>query len=150
MRKNNRKGFTIVELVIVIAVIAILAGVLIPTFASVVEKANVSNALQQAKNTYTEDLALLDAQTANYTKDEYKEYVDSADTTLVAGKTYYTKAEANGVVTYTAVASPENTAIATYYELVSICTGEFDGANYTVTIGDYTCTYANGEWDIKK
>lgn len=37
MKKN---GFTIVELVIVIAVIAILAAVLIPTFSSVIDKAN--------------------------------------------------------------------------------------------------------------
>lgn len=43
MRKTNRKGFTIVELVIVIAVIAILAAVLIPTFASIVNKAHESN-----------------------------------------------------------------------------------------------------------
>lgn len=50
MRKNNKKGFTIVELVIVIAVIAILAGVLIPTFAGVVSKANASKALQEAQN----------------------------------------------------------------------------------------------------
>ena len=48
MRKNNRKGFTIVELVIVIAVIAILAGVLIPTFAGIVEKANQSARAQEA------------------------------------------------------------------------------------------------------
>ena len=34
MKKMNRKGFTIVELVIVIAVVAILAAILIPTFAS--------------------------------------------------------------------------------------------------------------------
>lgn len=46
MRKTNRKGFTIVELVIVIAVIAILAAVLIPTFASIVSKANESNIQQ--------------------------------------------------------------------------------------------------------
>ena len=52
MKKLNKKGFTIVELVIVIAVIAILAGVLIPTFATVVEKANESKAMQQAKNAY--------------------------------------------------------------------------------------------------
>ena len=52
MKKLNKKGFTIVELVIVIAVIAILAGVLIPTFATVVEKANQSKAMQQAKNAY--------------------------------------------------------------------------------------------------
>ena len=50
MKKLNKKGFTIVELVIVIAVIAILAGVLIPTFATVVEKANQSSALQGARN----------------------------------------------------------------------------------------------------
>lgn len=39
---NKRKGFTIVELVIVIAVIAILAAVLIPTFSSLIKKANLS------------------------------------------------------------------------------------------------------------
>ena len=56
--KNNKKGFTIVELVIVIAVIAILAGVLIPTFASVITKANESKALQEAQNAYKEAYAL--------------------------------------------------------------------------------------------
>lgn len=42
MKKTNQKGFTIVELVIVIAVVAILAAVLIPTFSSLVKKANLS------------------------------------------------------------------------------------------------------------
>lgn len=41
--KKLKKGFTIVELVIVVAVIAILAGVLVPVFSNVVEKANLSN-----------------------------------------------------------------------------------------------------------
>ena len=45
---KNRKGFTIVELVIVIAVIAILAAVLIPTFSGIVSKANQSAAQQTA------------------------------------------------------------------------------------------------------
>ena len=43
----KRKGFTIVELVIVIAVIAVLAAVLIPTFVGMSKKANMS-ADQQA------------------------------------------------------------------------------------------------------
>jgi len=38
MKKQNNKGFTLVELVIVIAVIAILAAVLIPTFSNVIKK----------------------------------------------------------------------------------------------------------------
>lgn len=53
-KKNNRKGFTIVELVIVIAVIAILATVLVPTFSNMIEKANNSKTLQALKNEYTE------------------------------------------------------------------------------------------------
>lgn len=51
MKRNYaKKGFTIVELIIVIAVVAILAGTLIPTFSSVVEKANQSKALQECNN----------------------------------------------------------------------------------------------------
>ena len=44
MRKHRRKGFTIVELVIVIGVIGILAAILIPTFIAITGKA------QQASN----------------------------------------------------------------------------------------------------
>lgn len=43
MKNNYRKGFTLVELIIVIAVIAILSAVLIPTFTSLVQKANLSS-----------------------------------------------------------------------------------------------------------
>ena len=53
MKKNTKKGFTIVELVIVIAVIAILSAVLIPTFSSVVKKAEESAALQEATSAVT-------------------------------------------------------------------------------------------------
>lgn len=42
MVKKLKKAFTITELVIVIAVIAILAAVLIPTFTSLISKANMS------------------------------------------------------------------------------------------------------------
>ena len=54
MKKFNKKGFTIVELVIVVAVIAILAAVLIPTFSGLVGDANEAKALQQARSLYTE------------------------------------------------------------------------------------------------
>ena len=61
MKRNNKKGFTIVELVIVIAVIAILATVMIPTFSNVIETAEKSAVQQKAaenyKNEYAEDMA---------------------------------------------------------------------------------------------
>ncbi len=54
--KNTRRGFTLVELVIVIAIIAILAAVLIPTFSGVIDNANRSAAMQEARNEYTKFL----------------------------------------------------------------------------------------------
>ena len=60
MIQSKRKAFTIVELVIVIAVIAVLAAVLVPTFASVINNAEESNAMQEAKNAYIDYLAATD------------------------------------------------------------------------------------------
>ena len=65
MKKSNKKGFTIVELVIVIAVIAILAAVLIPTFSNVVANAKKSAAMQNARNAYEEYLAEQDGKSLN-------------------------------------------------------------------------------------
>ena len=52
MEKNmkNKRGFTIVELVIVIAVIAILAAVLIPTFSGIINKAKENKEIQACRN----------------------------------------------------------------------------------------------------
>ena len=58
MKKTNKKGFTIVELVIVIAVIAILAGVMIPTFGGIIKTANESAVKQAAAATYKQVFAL--------------------------------------------------------------------------------------------
>ena len=56
MKKNNRKGFTIVELVIVIAVIGILAGIMIPTFSGVVADAEEKALANEIRNAYTKYL----------------------------------------------------------------------------------------------
>lgn len=53
MKKALKKGFTIVELAIVIAVIAILAAVLIPTFTNIIRQANLSNDQSMIRNMNT-------------------------------------------------------------------------------------------------
>ena len=50
---NKKKGFTIVELVIVIAVIGILSAVLIPTFSGLINKANKTALQEGLTNAYT-------------------------------------------------------------------------------------------------
>ena len=54
MRKTKRSAFTIVELVIVIAVIAILSAVLIPTFGAIIKNANVASDQSTAATLTTE------------------------------------------------------------------------------------------------
>ncbi len=75
-RKMNKKGFTIVELVIVIAVIAILAAVLIPTFVSLTRKANIAADTAVANN-LNKALAVYSATEGN--PDDIDEVVDALE-----------------------------------------------------------------------
>ena len=52
-RNKNKKGFTIVELVIVIGVIGILSAILIPTFVNLTDKANKAALKSNLANAYS-------------------------------------------------------------------------------------------------
>ena len=103
MKRSNKKGFTIVELVIVIAIIAILAAVLIPTFASLIQKANESNDIQAAKNMNT-FLAManvtdgVDSILDVYDLFESSGYSVESYKPLYAGRSYYYDKQANQIV----------------------------------------------------
>ena len=66
MRKNA--GFSLVELVVVISIIAVLAGILIPVFANVAEEAKNSEAVQNANSVYT-NYAIIHAQDGSLEND---------------------------------------------------------------------------------
>ena len=48
--KNNKKGFTLIELMAVIAIIAILAAVLVPTVSGYINMTKKSNIVVQSRN----------------------------------------------------------------------------------------------------
>jgi len=57
LRKNNQKGFTLIELMIVIAIIGILAAIAIPNFLAYRTKGQDSAAQSEAKNFYNAAMA---------------------------------------------------------------------------------------------
>ena len=105
MSKNKkRRGFTIVELVIVIAVIAVLAAVLIPTFSGLIEKAKNSAATQKALGAYTEYI-INHAQEGNIL--EYAFYKTDGKTVVIKNGQAFAVCETEEEAVKTAFDNPE-------------------------------------------
>lgn len=90
---KNKKGFTLVELIIVVAIIIILAAIAIPTFASIMSDANEAAIMADAKNLYT--LATIEVledevagQEVNFTDDEIAALAAAAGVTDTITITY--------------------------------------------------------------
>lgn len=49
--KENKKGFTLVELIVVLVILAILAAILIPTLTGYIDKANEKKVIAEARMT---------------------------------------------------------------------------------------------------
>jgi prepilin-type N-terminal cleavage/methylation domain-containing protein len=53
-RLKNKKGFTLIELIVVIAIIAVLAAIIIPSVSQNIQRANEARDLANARATYAE------------------------------------------------------------------------------------------------
>ena len=59
MKKNNKKGFTLAELLIVVAIIAVLVAIAIPVFTSQLEKSREATDKANLRSAYAEQMTWL-------------------------------------------------------------------------------------------
>lgn len=102
MKKSNKKGFTLVELVVVIAIIGVLAAILVPSMMGYVKKSRLKTANGNAKTAYNA--------VAEYAADQ--ETKGTPVTWSSEAGTYDCKTDASGVqhVLYSALADNGNEA----------------------------------------
>lgn len=98
MKKQTKKGFTLVELVIVIAVIAILSAILIPTFGNVIADANKKAAKEDARTAYQEFL-VANAEKVSFAGDEVFILVEAENVDKDAGSAKYAYTVEDGTLT---------------------------------------------------
>ena len=88
MKKNNKKGFTLAELLVVVGIIAILVAIAIPTFSAATKKATIGVEKANARSAYAEykvEAITEDKETTlgtkTFTYDDGKTYSVTYDTT---------------------------------------------------------------------
>ncbi len=66
MKKNNKKGFTLAELLIVVAIIAVLVAIAIPVFTTQLEKSREATDIANVRSAYAGVVTDYLTDTANY------------------------------------------------------------------------------------
>jgi len=94
MKKNNKKGFTLAELLIVVAIIAVLVAIAIPIFSAQLEKSREATDLANVRAAYAEVVsqAIADgasttsgvAVSVHQTKNNWQIASDASTTTIAA------------------------------------------------------------------
>jgi len=80
MKKNNNKGFTLMEMLIVVAIIAVLVAIAIPVFTNQLEKAREATDAANIRSAYAEVMACALTDAADETNGVKKGGTDGAYT----------------------------------------------------------------------
>lgn len=132
MKKNNNKGFTLMEMLIVVAIIAVLVAIAIPVFTNQLEKAREATDEANVRSAYAEVMAcaMTDTSVADAAKNDVIKVEDAGkntyakDVTAVQKQAGWQSGDANGKVAVAGIDVPASTKgwTVTYSEETGKCT----------------------------
>ena len=132
--KSTKKGFTLVELIVVLVILAVLAAMLVPALVGYIDRARAEKEYQTAATVYGAAQAVL---TELYAKDE----LTDGQNTVATGQALTSMGTGDAVLT---LAGVDASAVTAYSFDFDTSTHIISGG--TVTIGDatYTLTITDG------
>lgn len=129
MKKNNNKGFTLMEMLIVVAIIAVLVAIAIPVFTNQLEKAREATDMANVRSAYAEVMACAMTDAANETNGVKKNdttagaYTYSKDVVAVQKQAGWQSGDTEGKVAVASIDVPASTKgwTVTYSEETGKC-----------------------------
>lgn len=136
-KKMNNKGFSLVELIIVVAIMAVLVGVLAPQYMKYVEKSRNS--------TDRDNAAALESACMVWASDEASQYIKSKNATITVNATDATIAGENAAQVVEALKNAGFTVDASNKIKDLKCVSKQTFTSYTVTV----TVKADGSVEVK-
>ena len=132
--KSSKKGFTLVELIVVLVILAVLAAMLVPALIGYIDRAKAEKEYQTAATVYGAAQAVI---TELYAKDKLGD-----DQTSISNPTTLDSMDADDAVL--ALAGVDADAVSAYTFNFDKETHIISGGSVTIGNAEYTLTITNG------
>lgn len=149
--KNNKKGFTLVEVIVVLVILAILAAILIPSLTGYIDKANEKRYIAEARSLLVAAQTIISEKYGTVNNGTFT----AGKITITAGVDATTPATdlgslVTGDVTDIIKLAEMNTDTSFNAVIPFDANGQITKGSFEYKKGSYTVTFVNGAWDCAK